>query len=59
MQTVRTIISQPKRTDRTSIKHLERIDPERARVKMWMSKKRMRDALPKRFTNCVRPATSC
>ena len=49
LQTVRTIISQPKRTDRTSTKYLERIDPERARVKTWMAKKRMRDSLPKKI----------
>lgn len=49
LQTVRTIIGQRKRTDRTSIKHLERIDPERARMKMWLAKKQMRDRLPKQI----------
>lgn len=49
LQTVRTIIGQRKRTDRTSIKHLERIDPERARMKTWLAKKRMRDRLPKQI----------
>ena len=49
LQTVRTIISQRKRTDRTSIKHLSRIDPDRAGMKLWLAKKRMRDGLPKKI----------
>jgi hypothetical protein len=49
LATVRTIAGSDTGTDRTSIKHLSRIDPERARVKVWLAKKRLRDGLPKRL----------
>jgi hypothetical protein len=49
VNTVRTIIGKENGTDRTTIKHLQRIDPDRAREKMWTAKRRQRDALPKRI----------
>jgi hypothetical protein len=48
-QTVRTIVDKRGRRDRTSVKHLERIDPERARVKVWLGRKQRRDRLPKQI----------
>jgi hypothetical protein len=49
LQTVRTILDQHQRKDRTTTKYLERINPDRAAMKQWKAKKRMRDALPKRI----------
>ena len=49
LQTVRTVIGQRKRTDRTTVKYLSRIDSDRARMKTWMAKKQMRDRLPKQI----------
>jgi hypothetical protein len=48
LATVRTIVSQKNGTDRTTVKHLERIDPDRAAAARWRARKRTRDALPKR-----------
>jgi hypothetical protein len=45
--TVRMITGRDSGTDRTSMKHLVRIDPERAKAIEWRSRKRQRDALPK------------
>jgi hypothetical protein len=47
--TVRTIIEQGDGRDRTTIKHLERIDPDRAAAVRWRARKRTRDGLPKRI----------
>jgi hypothetical protein len=47
LQTVRTIIDQRDRKDRTARNHLERIKPDREQERSWLAKKRMRDALPK------------
>ncbi len=35
LRTVRTIIAKGNGTDRTTIKHLERIAPDRARERAW------------------------
>lgn len=50
-QTVRTIVDQGAGHDRTTVKHLERIDPGRLREAPW--RKRMRAALPKRITETL------
>jgi hypothetical protein len=49
LSTVRTIVGQINGTDRTTLKHLTRIDPERARAKVWKSKLQQRNALPQRI----------
>jgi Helix-turn-helix domain of resolvase len=49
VNTVRTIVGKADGTDRTTIKHLQRIDPDRARPKQWTAKRQQRDALPKRI----------
>jgi DNA repair exonuclease SbcCD ATPase subunit len=49
LRTVRTILDQQDGTDRTSIKHLQRIDPDRARERVWQAKRQMRKALPRRI----------
>jgi hypothetical protein len=43
---VRTNIDQQDGTDRTTIKHLEQIDPDRARGRIWQAKRRMRQSRP-------------
>jgi hypothetical protein len=40
---------QGRRVDRTTIKHLKRIDPDRAAERLWQARQRSRDALPKRI----------
>jgi hypothetical protein len=49
LATVRTIVGQINGTDRTTIKHLARIDPNRARARAWQAKLQQRNALPKRI----------
>jgi hypothetical protein len=49
MRTVRTILDQQDGVDRTAIKHLKRIDPNRARERVWQAKRQMRQALPRRI----------
>jgi hypothetical protein len=49
LRTVRTVIAKGNGIDRTTIKHLERIDPERAKVKAWEAKRQTRTRLPKRI----------
>jgi hypothetical protein len=49
LATVRTIVGQANGTDRTTVKHLSRIDPDRARARAWQSKLQQRNALPKRI----------
>jgi hypothetical protein len=51
---VRTILDQQDGVDRTTIKQLQRIDPERARERIWQAKpsqakRQMRQALPRRI----------
>jgi hypothetical protein len=50
-QTVRTIVEQGERRDRTTVKHLQRIDPDRLREPAW--RERTRKALPKRVTEAL------
>jgi hypothetical protein len=47
VRTVRTIVAKQAGVDRTTLKHLERIDPERAQQRMWEAKARSRKRLPK------------
>jgi hypothetical protein len=49
LQTVRTIVDQAAGVDRTTLKHLARIAPDRARERQWQAKSRSRKALPKRI----------
>ncbi len=49
LNTVRTIIDKSEQVDRTTFKHLERIAPDRARVKRWQARSRTRKELPKRI----------
>jgi hypothetical protein len=56
LNTVRTIIAQASRTDRTTVKHLERIDPDRARITRWKRQKRTGNTLPKRIQNRLKEA---
>jgi hypothetical protein len=45
-----SILGQQDGTDRTTIEHLvERIDPDRARERIWQAKRPMRQALPRRI----------
>jgi hypothetical protein len=47
--TVRTIVDKRNGTDRTTVKHLQRIDPDRKREAAWRARGRVRNALPKRI----------
>ena len=49
LKTVCTIIDKGAGIDRTTIKHLKRIDPDRAAERLWQARRRSRDALPKRI----------
>ena len=49
LPTVRTIVDQHNGTDRTTLKHLRRIDPDRAAQRQWQAKSQSRKALPKRI----------
>jgi hypothetical protein len=49
LQTVRTIIGQAAGSDRATMKRMERIDPENAKVREWRGRKRQRDGLPKKI----------
>jgi hypothetical protein len=49
LQTVRTVVDQGNGVDRTTRKHLARIDPDRARERQWRAKSQNRKALPKRI----------
>jgi hypothetical protein len=51
--TVRTIVDKGEGTDRTMVKHLQRIDPDRARTAAWRARKRTRDGLPKRINETL------
>jgi len=43
------IVASANGTDRSTIRYLSRIHPNRARMKQWQAKKQTRDSLPKRF----------
>jgi hypothetical protein len=49
LRTVCTIVDQGNGTDRTTVKHLARIDPDRKLEASWRARKRVRDSLPKRI----------
>jgi hypothetical protein len=49
LPTVRTIVGRVDGTDRTTLKHLKRIDPDRAAQRQWQAKSQSRKALPKRI----------
>ena len=49
LPTVRTIVDKGDGRDRTTVKHLARIDPDRKLEASWRARKRTRDALPKRI----------
>jgi hypothetical protein len=49
LRTVRTIIAKGNGTDRTTIKHLERIAPDRARERAWQAKAQQRKHLPRKI----------
>ena len=54
LNTVRTIIAQAKRTDRTTRKHLARVEPEaidRQQLAHWKRQRRSGNGLPKRINN--------
>jgi hypothetical protein len=53
LRTVRTIVDQGDGRDRTTIKHLERIDPERKLEASWRARKRTRAALPKHINETL------
>lgn len=48
LRTVRTIIGRDSKSDRTTVKRLARIDPDRAAMISHKARKRTRDALPSR-----------
>jgi hypothetical protein len=47
LQTVCTILDQQDDVDRSTIKQLQRIDPDPARERVWQAKRQMRQALPR------------
>jgi regulator of protease activity HflC (stomatin/prohibitin superfamily) len=49
LNTVRTIVDQGNRPDRTSMKHLERIRRDMGEEREWQSRKRARESLPRRI----------
>ena len=53
LRTVRTILGRADRTDRTSIKRLQKVDPDRAALISSRARKRTRDALPKQITQLL------
>lgn len=57
-RTVRTIVDRDDGRDRTTVKHLQRIDPDRAAAASWLARKRTRDALPKRIGNSLKTGSA-
>jgi hypothetical protein len=53
-RTVRTIVDRDDGRDRTTVKHLQRIDPDRAAAASWKTRKRTRDALPARINSSLK-----
>jgi hypothetical protein len=49
LNAVRTIVGRANCTDRTTTRHIAKVDPERAKAKAWQSKLQQRNALPKRI----------
>jgi transposase len=54
LSTVRTIVEKGERRDRSTRKHLQRIDPDRAAAASWRARKRTRDALPDRINKTLK-----
>jgi hypothetical protein len=52
-RTVRTIVGQIDGTDRTSQRHMGRIDPDRLRQARWKRQRRRGDALPRRVQRVI------
>jgi hypothetical protein len=50
LQTVRTVVDQHHGCDRTTVKRLERIQIDSGEERTWKSRKRTRDALPRRIS---------
>jgi DNA repair exonuclease SbcCD ATPase subunit len=57
LRTVRTIVDQPQRKDRTSKRHLERIAVDRAQQRQQAAKQQTRDALPKKIEQAQKAIT--
>jgi multidrug resistance efflux pump len=49
VRTVRTIVDQRDGVDRTTVKHLARIDPDRKEEALWRAHSRVRKTLPQRI----------
>jgi hypothetical protein len=58
LRTVRTIIGRADRTDRTSLKRLQKVDPDRATLISSRARKRTRDALPKQIDHLLAQGAS-
>jgi hypothetical protein len=58
LSTVRTIIDRDAGTDRSTIKRLQRLDPQNARLIAAKARKRTRDALPERITRVSEDAVA-
>lgn len=43
------MVGRKRGTDRTTMRHLERIDPDWKEVLAWKARKRVRDGLPRRI----------
>jgi hypothetical protein len=54
LQTVRTIVGRDQRTDRTSLRRLVRVDPDRAAETTARARKRTRAALPRRINELLK-----
>ena len=55
---MRTIIGRDERTDRTSLKRLQRIDPDKAALISSRARKHTRDALPKQINHLLAQGAS-
>jgi hypothetical protein len=54
LQTVRTIVDRDQRTDRTSLRRLARVDPDRAAELTARARKRTRAGLPRRINELLK-----
>ena len=53
LRTVRTVVERIDGRDRTTVKQLQRIDPDRKLEASWRARKRVRDGLPKRINDTL------
>ena len=58
LRTVRTIIGRADRTDRTSLKRFQKVNPDRATLMSSRARKRIRDALPKQIDHLLAQGAS-